>query len=87
MCCYTGKDVPNFKRSDVRAIQTARSKHVMALPTLNYSDRLPSILTSNKGLYLLNSARIVKGTLNVNETLELIQSEFNEVVWKDHASL
>ncbi len=37
------KMYPNFNRSQVRAIQTARAKHVMALPTLNYSQHLPRL--------------------------------------------
>ena len=33
---------------------------------------MPPIATSVPGLYLLNSAHIVNGTLNVNETLALV---------------
>jgi protoporphyrinogen oxidase len=62
---------PRFNRGDVLAFQIARVKHVFAVPTLNYSERLPPIATSLPGVYLVNSAHIVNGTLNVNETLQL----------------
>jgi protoporphyrinogen oxidase len=77
----------HFDRSQVVAIQTARAKRVMAIPTLNYSDNLPPLKSSLPGLYLLNSARIVKGTLNVNETIELMHEEMDSTVWPDHLSL
>ncbi len=80
------KMYPDFDRSQVAAIQTARAKQVMAIPTLNYSENLPPLKSSLSGLYLLNSARIVKGTLNVNETIELMHEELNSTVWPDHLS-
>ncbi len=71
-------------RQSVKSIQTARATFVMALPTLNFSDSRPPVLLNKRGVYLLNSARIVKGTLNVNETLELLEEEFNGLIWPDH---
>jgi len=71
-------------RQSVKSIQTARASFVMALPTLNFSESRPPVLLSQTGVYLLNSARIVKGTLNVNETLELLEEEFNGVIWPNH---
>lgn len=64
---------PHFKRADVLAFQIARVKNVFAVPTLNYSERLPPMATSLPGVYLVNSAHIVNGTLNVNETLQLAE--------------
>ena len=74
-------------RSSVKSIQTARARHVMALPTLNFSERRPPVVLSQSGVYLLNSARIVKGTLNVNETLELLDEEFKNEIWPNHNQL
>lgn len=62
---------PHYKREDVLAFQIARVRNVFAIPTLNYSERLPPMATSLPGVYLVNSAHIVNGTLNVNETLQL----------------
>jgi protoporphyrinogen oxidase len=63
--------VPNFREEDLLACRIARARHVFALPELHYSLRLPSIHTSITGLYLVNSAQIMNGTLNVNETVQL----------------
>ena len=73
------KMYPKFHRSQVRAIQTARAKHVMALPTLNYSQQLPPVVTSMPGYYILNSAQITKGNLNVNETIEHVEAKLAEL--------
>ena len=62
---------PHLDPSDVVAVRTSRVRAVMALPMLNYSDRVPRIETSVPGLYLVSSTNIVNGTLNVNETVQL----------------
>jgi hypothetical protein len=62
---------PSLSLADVKAFRVSRVRHVFALPTLGYSDRLPPTVTSVPGLYSLNSAHIVNGTLNVNETIKL----------------
>ncbi len=88
-CCLTTLErmYPDFRRQQVRAIQTARARYVMALPTLNYSERRPPVVCSVPGLYLLNNARIVKGNLNVNETLEVLEEDFRDDVWPNHLTL
>lgn len=77
------KIYPNFDRSRVAAIQTARARHVMTLPTLNYSKRLPPVVSSVPGLYLLNSAQVTVGNLNVNETIEIVERELARAVLPD----
>jgi protoporphyrinogen oxidase len=62
---------PTLSLADVKAVRISRVRHVFALPTLGYSDRLPPVVTSEPGLYSLNSSHIVNGTLNVNETIKL----------------
>jgi protoporphyrinogen oxidase len=64
---------PSFAPDDVLAFRVSRVRHVFALPTLGYSDRLPDMATSVRGLYVVNSAHIVNGTLNVNETIQLAE--------------
>jgi protoporphyrinogen oxidase len=63
---------PSFSRDRVRAFRVSRVRHVFPIATLGYSRSLPGIETSIPGLYTLNSAHIVNGTLNVNETLALV---------------
>ncbi|TWT48709.1 NAD(P)/FAD-dependent oxidoreductase [Botrimarina hoheduenensis] len=62
---------PHFSREDVVAMRFSRVRSVMALPTLNYSQRLPPMATSVSGIFAVNSAQILKGNLNVNETIQV----------------
>jgi protoporphyrinogen oxidase len=71
---------PDFHSDHVRAFRISRVKHVMALPTLGYSERLPPMATSIPNVYAVNSAHIVKGTLNVNEVVELADDAFQRVL-------
>ncbi|MFQ4138975.1 NAD(P)/FAD-dependent oxidoreductase [Nodosilinea sp. PGN35] len=62
---------PHFHRDDLLAFQVSRVRHVLAIATLNYSRHLPPMATSVPGLAIVNSAHILNGTLNVNETVQL----------------
>ena len=64
---------PEVRRDDVLAFRISRVRYVMPLPTLGYSKRVPPIDTSVPGLHLVNSAQILNGTLNVNETVQLAE--------------
>jgi protoporphyrinogen oxidase len=74
------KMYPNFSRDDVLAFRTARARCVMALPTLSYSERLPPMQTSIPGVYAINSAQILKGNLNVNETIQVAEDAIHTVL-------
>jgi protoporphyrinogen oxidase len=65
---------PSFRREDVLCFQVSRVKHLLPIPTLNYSETLPAPTTSIPGLHIVNSAHIVNGTLNVNETVQLAET-------------
>jgi protoporphyrinogen oxidase len=67
------KMYPHFEESDVEAFRVSRVRHVVSLSTLNYSDHLPPMKTSLPGVFAINSAHIVNGTLNVNETVKLAE--------------
>jgi protoporphyrinogen oxidase len=61
---------PDFDRGDVLAFQVSRVRDMLALTTLDYSARArPAVETSLPNLFIVNSAQIVNGTLNVNETV------------------
>ena len=64
---------PDLTDGHVLDFRVSRARHVFALPTLGYSERLPPIHTSVAGLHIVNSAHIVNGTLNVNETVQLAE--------------
>ena len=64
---------PEVRRGDVLAFRVSRVRYVMPLPTLAYSKRMPPTDTSVPGLHLVNSAHILNGTLNVNETVQLAE--------------
>ena len=64
---------PALRRRDVLCFRVSRVKYVLALSTLNYSERLPPMMTSIPGIHIVNSAHICHGTLNVNETIQLAE--------------
>lgn len=64
---------PFIDRDDVACFRISRVPHVLAISTLGYSDRLPPMTTSVPGLHIVNSAQILNGTLNVNETIALAE--------------
>ena len=71
---------PSFEPSDVLSFQISRVRYVFAIPTLNYSCELPSMSTSVPGVHIVNSAHIINGTLNVNETVQLAERTIPELV-------
>jgi protoporphyrinogen oxidase len=63
---------PAFRATDVLASRVARVRDVLAISTHDYSRALlPPLRTSIDNVYVVNSAQIAYGTLNVNETLAL----------------
>ncbi len=71
---------PAFRRDDVLAFEVARVRDVLAVSTLHYSERcLPPVVTSLPGVYLVNSAQIANGTLNLNETVALANAKAAEL--------
>ena len=66
--------LPHFSPGDVVDCRVSRVKHVFALTTLGYSQRVPAIRTTVSGLYIVNSSQIINGTLNVNETVKLAEA-------------
>jgi protoporphyrinogen oxidase len=63
---------PGLRAEDIVASKVARARDVLALSTLHYSrDALPPLQTSLPGVFIVNSAQIAAGTLNVNETVAL----------------
>ncbi len=65
---------------DVTAFQVSRVRRVFPVPTIGYSERVPSMATSIPGVHLVNSSQIINGTLNVNETIELVDRAVQELL-------
>jgi protoporphyrinogen oxidase len=57
---------------DVLSFTVARARYVLPVPTVGYTARVPAVTTSVPGLLTLGSAQIVDGTLNVEQTLALL---------------
>ncbi len=64
---------------DVEAFVVARARHVMPVPTPGYADRAPRVRTSVPGLFTVGSAQITVGTLNVEQTLQLLDEAWPEL--------
>ncbi len=71
---------PDFTRQDVVDFKISRVRTVMAIPTLGYSDLLPPMKSSVDGLYIVNSSYILKGNLNVNETITIAEKALDTVL-------
>ncbi len=82
-CGALARMYPHFTSESVVASRVARAKYVMAVPTIEYSEKLAPVVTSVPGFYALNSAHITEGTLNVNETIELAERKLLTEVWPD----
>ncbi|MGE0315471.1 MAG: NAD(P)/FAD-dependent oxidoreductase [Lautropia sp.] len=65
---------PPFDPTDIVDFRVSRARQVLAISTVDYSATwMPPVGTSMPGLHCVNSAQIPYGTLNVNETLGLVE--------------
>jgi protoporphyrinogen oxidase len=71
---------PHISVNDVAYFGVSKARHVFALPTINYSQSLPDIKTSLENYFIVNSAQIVNGTLNVNETIQVAENKLKEIL-------
>ncbi|MFZ0456382.1 MAG: NAD(P)/FAD-dependent oxidoreductase [Ignavibacteriaceae bacterium] len=70
---------PAITVDDICEFKIARARNVFALSTINYSQNLQPVNTSVPGLFILNSTHIVNGTLNINETIQLVERELKNI--------
>lgn len=73
------KMYPHFDKDDVIEFKVSRVRQVFPLPTLEYSKNVPPVKTSLENVYIINSAQITNGTLNVNETIQLAENFIREL--------
>ena len=74
------KMYPGISESDLLFWGVSKARIVFALPTINYSKKLPGISTSLNNYYIINSAQIINGTLNVNETIQVAENKLEEIL-------
>jgi protoporphyrinogen oxidase len=72
------KMYPHLERSDVLAFRVSRVPFVLAISTVGYSSNLPPMETSVPGVFIVNSAHILNGTLNVNECIQLARKTMKD---------
>lgn len=83
--CVTAleKMYPSFSRDLILESRIARAREVQAIATLRYSDTLlPPLETSIEGIFVVNSAQIAAGTLNLNETIGLTERQIEALLVK-----
>jgi hypothetical protein len=71
----------SFDSGDIMASKVVRARYVLPIMTLNYSkELLPTTRTSLEHVFLVNSAQIANGTMNVNETISLGEKKSSELI-------
>jgi protoporphyrinogen oxidase len=71
---------PSFNRNDVLFIEISRASYVLPITTLNYTaEALPQTKTSLQKVFVVNSAQIANGTMNVNEIVGLANRKAREI--------
>lgn len=76
-----GSMYPSFSKDDILFSKISRASHVLPITTLNYSTEvIPSTYTSFKNMFIVNSAQIANGTMNVNEIVGLANRKAKEIV-------
>lgn len=71
---------PLLTADNVKFTGVAKAKHVITVAKLGYSSALPPVVTSVPKLYIINTAHITDGTLNVNETIRVAESKLQEIL-------
>ncbi|MGH2563218.1 MAG: FAD-dependent oxidoreductase [Ginsengibacter sp.] len=74
------KMYPGISKDDLLFWGVSKARVVFALPTINYSKNIPGITTSLGNYYIVNSAQIINGTLNVNETIQVAETKLKEIL-------
>lgn len=74
------KMYPDITEDDILFFGVSKARIVFALPTINYSKNIPGIITSIDNYYIVNSAQIINGTLNVNETIQVAETKLTEIL-------
>lgn len=74
------KMYPSLIKDDILFCGISKARNVFSLPIIKYSEMLPGIKTNIPNLYIVNSAQIINGTLNVNETIQIAELKLAEIL-------
>ncbi len=76
---------PAIGDDDIETFRVSRVRQVFAVPTIGYSAAMPTVATSVPGLYLAGSANLAFATLNVDDTLSLVEAVLAADAMHPHA--
>ncbi len=65
---------PDLTENNILEKKVSRVRHVLAVSTINHSKSIPPVWTSVPNVAVVSSAQILHGTLNVDETLGVIEA-------------
>jgi protoporphyrinogen oxidase len=71
---------PTLTEDDIAGAAVSRARAVYAVPTLNFSATMPPITTGVAGVYAISAANLAYATLNVDDTLSLVDRYLAERV-------
>ena len=71
---------PDLTADDILVSSLARARQVIALPVMGYLQKLHGFTTSIPNLFIVNSALITDGTLNVNETVKIAETRLEQIL-------
>ena len=71
---------PSINLENIVFCGVSRARNVFSLPTIGYSENLPPVKTAVDNFYIINSAQIINGTLNVNETIQVAETKLAEIL-------
>jgi protoporphyrinogen oxidase len=71
---------PGFSAGNILEAKVSRVRNVLAVSTINHSASIPPVWTSVPGVAIVSSAQILHGTLNVDETLGVIEAAMPELL-------
>jgi protoporphyrinogen oxidase len=64
---------PDLKAANILETRISRVRHVLAVSVLNHSEAIPDVWSTVPNVAIVSSAQILQGTLNVDETLGVIE--------------
>ncbi len=67
------KMFPSFASDQIVSAHVHRAKKVQPLQTLNYSQRVPEVITNNANFYVVNTSQFVNDTLNNNSVTKHVE--------------